>query len=235
MALALRHENKYLISRTQYEVLSRSLKGVLNLDANAVRNGGHYHIRSLYFDTVFDDALYDKIDGVQDRDKYRMRIYNYSSKEIFMECKTKYGSFISKRSLKIPRDLADQLIAGDPSGLENTRYGLLRDVYKEMRTKLLHPVVLVDYLREAYVHPAEEVRITFDMQLRSGLNSIDIFNPAVPTISPLDNEDLMILEIKYNRVLPPYIAELCSFACPEPVQQAVSKYCLCRRFEGKDA
>ena len=49
------------------------------------------------------------------------------------------------------------------------------DVYREMTVNLLHPVVLVDYTREAYLHPAEEVRITFDMQLRSGLNSIDIF------------------------------------------------------------
>ena len=58
MALPLRHELKYFIARPQYEVLSRTLKGALKLDANAVRHGGSYHIRSLYFDTVFDDALY---------------------------------------------------------------------------------------------------------------------------------------------------------------------------------
>ena len=88
MALPLRHELKYFIARPQYELLSRTLKGALKLDANAVRHGGSYHIRSLYFDTVFDDALYDKINGVKDRDKYRMRIYYYSDREIFMECKT---------------------------------------------------------------------------------------------------------------------------------------------------
>ena len=43
---------------------------------------------------------------------------------------------------------------------------------------------IVDYLREAYLHPAEEVRITFDMQLRTGLNSIDLFNPYIPTVPP---------------------------------------------------
>lgn len=234
MALPLRHENKYYISELQYQVLRRALGGVLSLDPHCISNGGQYHIRSLYFDTVFDDALYDKYNGVKERDKYRMRIYNYSGDEIFMECKTKMGNFISKRSVKIPRELAEQLIAADPTGLENTSSGLLRDVYTQMKTRLLHPVVLVDYLREAYLHPAEEVRITFDMQLRSGLNSIDIFNPRVPTVPPLDNNEI-ILEIKYNRVLPPYIASLISYTCPEPVQSAVSKYCLCRRFEGKEA
>lgn len=234
MALPLRHELKFYISWPQYEVLSRCLKGVLHLDANAVRNGGSYHIRSLYFDTIFDDALYDKISGVKDRDKYRMRIYNLSDREIFLECKTKVGALISKRSVKISRDLAEQLMAGDPAGLENTRSGLLRDVYREMRTRLLHPVVIVDYEREAYLHPAEEVRITFDMKLRSGLFSTDLFNKELPTVPVLDNEETLILEVKYNRFLPPYIAELISFACPEAVQSAISKYTMCRRYEGKE-
>ena len=233
MALPLRHELKFLITRTQYEVLHRTLSAVLRLDPNAAKNGGSYHIRSLYFDTVFDDALYDKIAGVKDRDKYRIRIYNLSDRGIFMECKTKIGTLISKRSVKISRNLAEQLISADPTGLENTKSGLLRDVYREMRTRLLHPVVIVDYEREAYLHPAEEVRITLDMRVRSGLNSIDLFNPHVPTVPVMDHDET-ILEVKYNRVLPPYLQEVLSFACPEAVQTAVSKYTRCRQYEGKE-
>ena len=233
MALPLRHELKFYITRTQLEVLRQVLGGVLHLDPNAEKNGGSYHIRSLYFDTVFDDALYDKYSGVKDRDKYRIRIYNLSDANIFMECKTKVGSLISKRSARITRDLAEQLIAADPAGLENTRSGLLRDVYREMRTRLLHPVVIVDYEREAYIHLAEEVRITFDMRVRTGLNSIDLFNPRVPTV-PVLRHDETILEVKYNRVLPPYLVQVLSYACPEAVQSAVSKYTLCRQFEGKE-
>ena len=233
MALPLRHELKFQITSPQLEVLRHTVGRVLNLDPNAKKNGGSYHIRSLYFDTAFDDALYDKIAGVKDRDKYRIRIYNLSDAVIFMECKTKVGSLISKRSARITRDLAEQLMAADPTGLENTRSGLLRDVYREMRTRLLHPVVIVDYEREAYVHVAEEVRITFDMRVRTGLNSIDLFNPHVPTVPVLDHDET-ILEVKYNRVLPPYIRDLLSFACPEAVQTAVSKYTLCRQYEGKE-
>lgn len=234
MALPLRHELKYLISDMQYRVLSSVLRPVLHLDKNAVKNGGSYHIRSLYFDTAFDDAYYDKIDGVRDRNKYRIRIYNLRDTEVFMECKTKVGALISKRTVEIGRDMAEQIIAGDPTGLQKTRYGLLSDVYREMRTNLLHPVVIVDYEREAYLHPAEEVRITFDKHLRTGLNSIDLFNPNVPTIPVFDNAQNMVLEVKYNRILPPYIADLLSFAIgSEAVQQAVSKYTLCRRYEQK--
>ena len=149
-------------------------------------------------------------------------------------CRTEVGSLISKRSVSIPRLLAEQLIAGDPAGLETTESGLLNDVYREMTVDLLHPVVLVDYVREAYLHPAEEVRITFDKQLRTGLRSTDLFNPYVPTVPPFDNNEI-ILEVKYNRILPPYIRDILNTYCQGALNSAVSKYTWCRRFEDLEA
>ena len=210
MAVPLRHELKFFISPLQYQVLSRTLKATLNPDPNGDENN-QYHIRSLYFDTAYDSALYDKINGTANRDKYRIRIYNFSDQMIRLECKSKFRDLISKRSVRITRDLAEQLISADPTGLESTASGLVSDTFREMRTNLLHPVVIVDYLREAYLHPAEEVRITFDMQLRSGLNSVDMFNPYLPTVPPFDHDEI-ILEVKYNQVLPPYIASLLTYA-----------------------
>lgn len=233
MAVPLRHELKFFISPIQYQVLSRTLKATLNPDPNSDENN-QYHIRSLYFDTAYDSALYDKINGTANRDKYRIRIYNFSDQMIRLECKSKFRDLISKRSVRITRDLAEQLISADPTGLESTASGLVSDTFREMRTNLLHPVVIVDYLREAYLHPAEEVRITFDMQLRSGLNSVDMFNPYLPTVPPFDHDEI-ILEVKYNQVLPPYIANLLTYALRDGAcRSAISKYVYCRRFEFKD-
>ena len=233
MAVPLRHELKFFISPLQYQVLSRTLKDTLNPDPNGDENN-QYHIRSLYFDTAYDSALYDKINGTANRDKYRIRIYNFSDQMIRLECKSKFRDLISKRSVRITRDLAEQLISADPTGLESTASGLVSDTFREMRTNLLHPVVIVDYLREAYLHPAEEVRITFDMQLRSGLNSVDMFNPYLPTVPPFDHDEI-ILEVKYNQVLPPYIASLLTYALRDGAcRSAISKYVYCRRFEFKD-
>ena len=233
MAVPLRHELKFFISPLQYQVLSRTLKATLNPDPNGDENN-QYHIRSLYFDTAYDSALYDKINGTANRDKYRIRIYNFSDQMIRLECKSKFRDLISKRSVRITRDLAEQLISADPTGLESTASGLVSDTFREMRTNLLHPVVIVDYLREAYLHPAEEVRITFDMQLRSGLNSVDMFNPYLPTVPPFDHDEI-ILEVKYNQVLPPYIANLLNYALRDGAcRSAISKYVYCRRFEFKD-
>ena len=227
--LPLRHELKFFINEMQYLVLSGILDQTLERDPNGDEYN-EYHIRSLYFDTIWNTALYDKIDGDQNRDKYRIRIYNFSDRIIKLECKTKIGTLISKRSISIPRLLCEQLIAGDPSGLEMTRSGLLNDVYREMTVNLLRPVVIVDYVREAYLHEAEEVRITFDKQLRSGLNSKDLFNPNVPTIPPFDNGEI-ILEVKYNRMLPPFIRDILCTHVHSAQSSAISKYVWCRRFE----
>ncbi len=228
--LPLRHELKYFINEQQYFVLSGILDAILSRDPNGDEYN-EYHIRSLYFDTAFNSALLDKLSGVQNRDKYRIRIYNFSDKVIKLECKTKVGSLISKRSISIPRLLCEQLIAGDPTGLETTRSGLLNDVYREMTINLLRPVVLVDYVREAYLHPAEEVRITFDKQLRTGLYSKELFDPYVPTIPPFSNNEI-ILEVKYNHSLPSYIRDILGTYCQGACPSAISKYTWCRRFEG---
>lgn len=232
MPQQVRHELKYYISQGQYQVLARILRILLSKDEHTDENA-EYFIRSLYFDTIFDDALLDKIAGIENRNKYRIRIYNCSDSIIRMECKSKYGNYIAKRQVVISRDLCEQLMAGDPTGLENTSSGLLREVFREMRLNLLRPVVIVDYIREAYQHPAEDIRITFDKQLRSGLFSHDLFDPNLPTVPPLAS-DQIILEVKYNRFLPPYISNILSLAAGWSTRSAISKYTLCRCFEGKE-
>ena len=213
-------------------MLARMLRALLSRDEHADENA-EYHIRSLYFDTIFDDALFEKISGVGMRNKYRIRIYNFSDAFIRMECKSKYGEYIAKRQAVISRDLCEQLMTGDPSGLENTSSGLLREVFREMRLNLLRPVVIVDYTREAYMHPAEDVRVTFDKQLRTGLFSHDLFNPRLPTVPPLA-ADQVILEVKFNQFLPQYLSDVISLAAGWSSRSAISKYVLCRRFEGKE-
>lgn len=225
--LPARHELKYFINPAEIEVLRARLKPVLQMDKHCI-DGKPYVIRSLYFDDIDDAAYYDKVAGVMARDKYRIRIYRHSDKEIFLERKRKLGDLIQKSSVQITRRLCDQIIAGDPRGLQNAPSPLLQDVYVQMRTRILRPAVIVDYEREAYLHPAENVRITFDLNLRSGLHSVDLFNPHLPTVCPHD-ENVQILEVKFDNYLPDHIRALLSGIQAD--RSAVSKYVLCRRFE----
>ena len=65
ISVPLRHELKFFISPLESQVLSRALDRVLWRDRNGDENN-EYHIRSLYFDTRFNDALLDKINGVKE-------------------------------------------------------------------------------------------------------------------------------------------------------------------------
>ena len=228
--MPLRHELKFNITPAELGVLRGILTPLMSKDPNGDENN-EYIIRSLYFDTFDDQALEEKIAGVGMRKKYRIRIYNFSDKIIKLECKNKLGDLISKQSVTIPRDLADQLIAGDPEGLQRMKHPLLQDVYREMKTKLLHPAVIVDYVREAYIHDAQEVRITFDKQLRSGLFSKDMFNADLPTY-PVFDEPTEVLEVKYDEFLPTYLQTVLSGITAQ--RSAVSKYVWCRRYENRE-
>lgn len=225
--LPARHELKYFIHPAEVEALRVRLRRGLTLDPHC-RGGRPYAIRSLYFDDIDDSAYFDKTDGVMNRDKYRIRIYRHSDAEIFLERKRKMGDLIQKSSVQITRRLCEQIMAGDPRGLYRSNNPLLRDTFVQMRTRLLRPSVIVDYEREAYLHPVENVRITFDLKLRSGLHNMDLFDPDIPTVCPHDGR-VEILEVKFDNYLPEHIRWLLEDVKAE--RSAISKYVMCRRFE----
>lgn len=225
--LPARHELKYFIHPAEVAALRARLRPVMGLDPHCI-GGRPYAIRSLYLDDIDDSAYYDKVAGVMCRDKYRIRIYRHSDQEIFLERKRKIGDLILKSSVQITRRLCEQIIAGEPWGLQTASSALIRDLYVQMRLRGLRPAVIVDYEREAYLHPAENVRITFDLNLRSGLHSLDLFNPRIPTVCPHDGRE-EILEVKFDSYLPDHIRGLLDGI--QAQRSAVSKYVLCRRFE----
>ncbi|MFT3951763.1 MAG: polyphosphate polymerase domain-containing protein [Oscillospiraceae bacterium] len=220
----MRHEMKILISAAEYLALRQRFRAVLAADSYAMEDGG-YLIRSLYFDDLNDSAYHDKIAGVRDRKKYRIRIYNGSDTVIKLECKEKFGKFVSKRTALLTRKVCDGIIAGDWSGL----YGREEDVCKELLAKSagegMHPAVIVDYDREAYCYPVSKVRITFDRNLRAaGFESFDLFQPDLLGMGVFPNGSV-ILEIKYDTVIPAHVARLLPASIGAP--GAWSKYCLC--------
>ena len=222
-----RHELKYFINRGDMIALGHRLGGVLHPDPHADEKG-EYFIRSLYFDDAYDMAFYDKVSGNQNRDKYRIRIYNLSDEAIFLERKRKLGDLIQKSSTRISRKLCDQLVRGSCNKLDLIDNALLNDLFREMRVSLLRPKVIVDYTRETFIHPVENVRVTLDKNLRTGLLSRNLFSPDVMTVSPLD-DGREILEVKYDSYLPDVISAMLWDVPAE--RSAISKYVLCRRFE----
>jgi len=220
-----RHELKYYMNSYQYESMKRQLRSLLKADKYAGPDGD-YHIRSLYFDDIDNKALHEKLGGVRDREKYRIRIYNRSEKIIHLEKKIKFNEYVSKVKEPLTRELYDAIMAGNYEPLNDPSKPLLAEMYYQMKNKLLRPKVIVDYVREAYVCGEGNVRITFDKKLMTGLNQVDIFDSALCMIRAFD-EDITVLEVKYDEYLPEYVRT--AIQNGGLVRQSNSKYVLCRK------
>ena len=219
----LRYENKYYISRAGYAQLRTRIAAGLEKDAHILHPDGRYLIRSLYFDDYRQSGLLDKVEGVEKREKFRIRFYDHDDSFIRLEAKQKLGQMTRKLSAPLTRQQTDRILAGDIWWMLQSEHPLIRNFYLKLRTRLLRPAVIVDYEREPYVF--EDVRITFDMHLRSGKYGHDLFNKELFTV-PVLHSDRMVLEVKYNDALPYMVRKLLDTV--PLARSAVSKYELCR-------
>lgn len=220
----LRNELKYYINIHDYLTLRSKVSAVLALDAHSLSSEG-YGIRSLYFDGVHDHSLYDKNDGIFKREKYRIRIYNEKDDVINLERKSKYGGYIHKESASLTRMEYDCILAGDYELLSGATDPLLRDFYHALAFRNFRPGAITDYTREAYVHQAGNVRITFDKRLAAGVNGMDMFQPGL-ILQEVIGPGQTIMEVKFDEFLPDHIRRVLQ---PENfVRSAISKYVICR-------
>ena len=226
--MGYRHEMKFLLAPDEAEYLATRLRRTMQHDPN-VGPDGTYLIRSLYFDTPYERGVEEKVSGVEFRDKYRIRIYNYSDKFIKFERKHKNGSLIKKESLSISRSQCDAILAGEYGFLLRRKEPFAKELYAALRSEYWRPKVLVDYTREPFVYPVEDVRITFDKNVHTGLRCIDLFNPHAPVVPATEYGDRPILEVKFNRYLPAYVRSL--IQTDSSAHTAASKYLVCRQFD----
>ena len=110
-----RHEIKYSVSVLQAELLKTRLGALLRPDPH-VRPDGSYFIRSIYFDDPDFTAYNEKLAGVKERTKYRIRFYNHDDSVIFLERKSKDGDFSGKDSVPLTRAQAAVILGRSMEG-----------------------------------------------------------------------------------------------------------------------
>lgn len=226
--LQFRHELKYYINYRDYAVLRHALKAVMRPDSHADATG-KYNIRSMYFDDLDNNAVREKLEGIEERSKYRIRIYDRGKNGVIrFEKKIKKGQFIAKQSFLLSEEEYSAIIHGNIGFLLKRKEVLAKEVYAKMRSEGFLPKVIVEYEREAYTLDIERTRITFDMNVRGSTIVGDIFDdiPTLPAIEP----GMMILEIKFNRFLPEHVRQLLG-VMDAPIRSAASKYVLCRKYD----
>ena len=221
-----RHEIKHYINLGECAILRNKLSTIMKPDPNAGPNG-NYLIRSLYFETPDDKALMEKISGVDNREKFRVRLYNCNDSYIRLEKKIKVNGLTAKFSVHLTKEQCKDILSGNIEWLKVSDNSLLRELYGKMQHDQLKPKTIVDYMREAYIFGPGNVRVTIDKSIKTALNSTDLFNENLPTVETLDGR-MAILEVKYDAFLPEIISDLIQLGDRNKV--SVSKYALCRMY-----
>lgn len=217
--MATRHEEKYIINYLQYLEIRNRTAGIFMRDRNGEE--GSYIINSLYYDDHMDTALLEKLDGLPEHSKFRVRCYDYSDRVVRLERKDKHGILTEKCSADIAREQIG-LLGKESLGEESSRaYGLT----VQMQTAGLIPVIAVRYKREAFVYAPADLRITFDTNIEAIRPDMEaLFDPGISGVPVLEGNSV-IMEIKYSNYLPGFVRKLTSVGGK---QLSFSKYALCR-------
>lgn len=217
-----RHEWKYPISHADLLLLRQRLQLVTTPDPHAVN--GCYHIRSLYFDTPTDTALWEKLDGVSRREKFRIRYYNLDPSVIHLEKKSKWAGLGNKQSADISAEQVRNLLKGQLDWMMDAQ-PLTQELYCKMQTQLLQPKTVVDYIREPFIFAPGNVRVTLDYDIRTSGNCEDFLRADCLT---LPTEPVYLMEVKWDEFLPDIIRD--AIALEGRRVTAFSKYATCRMY-----
>lgn len=192
---------------------------------DAHQTGESYMIRSLYFDTFDDTGMDENESGVDLRRKFRIRHYDPAGETMRLEIKDKVHGYTKKTSCALARAECQALMAGEiPSALGSR--APLNALRIQMLTNLMRPKAVIEYDRSAFVHPTGNVRVTFDQNIAASDAIENFLSPAVCGFVPLLPTGMHVLEVKYDELLPDFIAQLLELGSLQ--QCAFSKYYLGR-------
>ncbi len=222
-----RHELKYQISPGDSLALRQRLRPIMKQDPHALSDG-LYTIQSIYFDNYRDKTLREKADGVQRREKFRIRYYNNDLSFITLEKKIKHNDLCLKLDATLTEEEYHMILREPGAWMLEHPEPLVRELYCKMNIHQLRPRVLVSYVREPYIYDAGNVRVTFDSDIRTSLFRPDFTEGSGNSIIATDTPSDIILEVKYDTFLPEIID--CLLQTGDFSRRSFSKYGASRRF-----
>lgn len=217
-----RHELKHTVNQADLIQLRQRLPHIAQRDKHAEEGAG-YRVRSLYFDNYADKVLREKLEGVDHREKFRIRFYNADLSFLRLEKKSKHRGLCFKESTPICVEESIALLKGDYDPMRYSDRPLLAELCAKMRFQQLRPRNIVDYEREAFVYAPGNVRITLDHDIRSS-DYVGHFFDEQLCAAPLSKA--AVLEVKYDHFLPELIRGMVALSSRQSTP--FSKYAACR-------
>ena len=232
-----RVEDKYIVYEDQIAYLRQRLKEFMQRDSHSKKGG--YLIRSIYFDDMFDSSMEENETGVDNKVKIRIRNYNVDDSFIRLEEKSKKAGYTHKETAVISKSTVLDLISGASKAAAPVSSGcLLREegflfqkLFVLMNTRMLHPVTIVEYEREAFVEKSGNVRITFDRNVGAS-DQVDRFFEKDIFAVPLMEQGAHLLEVKYDELLPDHVKRIIDMGSLQ--RSAFSKYYYARNINERN-
>ena len=179
----------------------------MKIDENANKKR-FYTVTSLYFDTPYENHFNEKVDGIISREKFRIRKYS-TSKIIKFESKKKIENVIEKKSEIINNSEVKNLLRGNYNFFGNSKSEFLNKSFIKLKSEGYKVKNIVEYDREAYYLPYGNIRITFDLNLRT-YNTDTNFNKISNSCIHIFPNSINIMEVKFSLPLPDYLKNLLS-------------------------
>ena len=133
----------------------------------------------------------EKIDGVNRREKFRIRLYNGNTDFIRLEVKRKIAGLTNKESCVIDKDRVQAILDGDTAWMPLNENALIRNLYDKMKYEGLKPKTIVEYTRDAFLYEAGNVRVTLDYDIRTGMQCDDFLKPDAVTVPVWEDRILL--------------------------------------------
>ncbi len=223
-----RCEKKYLLNQEQYETMLDKISNYMVMDTYN-KQGQFYKISNIYYDTVNNDIIRTCIDKPVYKEKLRIRSYGVPSVEdyVFVEIKKKYDGIVYKRRTQMQLKDAYRYLSGTVSAsyiaqnnckINNQLLGEI-DYYKNFYKVV--PKVYLSYDRLAYFEKKDgDFRITFDTNIMTRREDIRLEYGSFGQL--LLSENMYLMEIKINRAVPLWFAQIMSSLNIYPI--SFSKY-----------
>ena len=199
-----RHECKFEISYSDLLMLKSRLSAVAKRDVHTTN--GAYEIRSLYFDNANDTALKEKLNGINRREKFRIRYYDKDTDFIKLEKKSKINHLTQKESVTLTKEQVQKILDGNYEWMIESKVPLIKELYSRIKIMGLRPKTIVEYTREPFVFPYGNVRVTLDYNIRTSSGVQTFLNPVGVTI-PIKDAPIT-LEVKWDEYLPDIINDV---------------------------
>lgn len=223
--LQSRHEYKYICSAQQLMCIGQRIVPYMKPDAH-VQDRNFYTVRSLYFDDYTNSCFYDNLSGIEPREKFRIRLYDANTLFIKLELKQKIHGMTKKISYPVTKEQCMILSEGHLADIKALDSSLYRKFCIEQQVKLLKPKIIVEYDRVPFIYRDGNVRVTFDMNIRSGMYVNQFLCEKIVSV-PVMPSGFHILEVKFDEFLPEFIRQ--AMQIDGLRQTAYSKYCICRK------